>query len=428
MPQLTSVDDYIKNNLVHSLHTSESKSFRGCRRRWSWIFRDFYYPTVTAKPLEFGVAFHKAMEALYDPDTWNDREVAFSIAKVVFKKTVEAQRKAFEINHGPLDPEVAADYTGRVVLGLGMLTYYYQKVLPVYDWGQFTPVRVEIKFEVPITSPQGEQLWCKCDVCWRRYVSFHKANPTKPTWPEGSIGVKIVDEEYKGSHWKMWRGLPVTYGGRLDCLAQDQDGRYWIIDWKTAAQLTRDETGNYLLTEDQITRYCWALWLLGIDVAGFIYAEIKKAVPSEPEPLKRPYKGRLYSCNKQKAYDKDLFVKTVSEGDPGAYHDGLYDEFIEYLETEGATLFHARHQVHRNEEELRNAGLAVWQEATEMLNPDLQIYPNAGRFNCGGCAFIEPCLGTNRGEDVQYYLDSMFDKRIRHYYEDAPASTDKRRD
>jgi hypothetical protein len=56
--------------LCHEIHTSERKSFRACRRRWDWLFRGHYYPVETAKPLEFGIAYHKAMEVWYNPDTW----------------------------------------------------------------------------------------------------------------------------------------------------------------------------------------------------------------------------------------------------------------------------------------------------------------------------------------------------------------------
>jgi hypothetical protein len=165
--------------------------------------------------------------------------------------------------------------------------------------------------------------------------------------------------------------------------------------------------------------------MLGLDIKGFVYAEIRKAVPTAPEPLRRPYKGRIYSCNKQNPYDLKEFVATVQEGDPSAYADGLYDEFIEYLQGEGAQTFHKRHQVHRNDTELVSAGYNVWQEATEMINPDLHIYPSPHKFGCSNCAFADPCYQLNRGEDVQYLLDSTYEMRGYHYWEQQEASTDK---
>src|SRR5690349_11447875 len=92
----TKVQQMVDQRLVHEVHTSERRSYRGCRRRWHWVFQDFYYPRITAKPLEFGVAFHNAMETLYEPETWNfDREIVKNAAKKVFVDTCEAQKKKY---------------------------------------------------------------------------------------------------------------------------------------------------------------------------------------------------------------------------------------------------------------------------------------------------------------------------------------------
>src|SRR5690348_5344256 len=99
---LNSVDDYIELGLTHQLHTSERMSRRGCRRRWDWVFHGMYYPTITAKPLEFGVAYHKAMETLYDPDNrpaGGGYETAYQLARQVFKQTCQDQQKKFIAYH-----------------------------------------------------------------------------------------------------------------------------------------------------------------------------------------------------------------------------------------------------------------------------------------------------------------------------------------
>jgi hypothetical protein len=175
--------------------------------------------------------------------------------------------------------------------------------------------------------------------------------------------------------------------------------------------------------EDQITRYCWALWLLGINIRGFIYHEQKKAVPEEPTMNKNQRLGRWFSVSKSMDTDVDTYLRTVMEQDTAAYEAGLYDEFMYYLETEGGR-FYARKKVERNEHELREAGFNVYQEAMDILHSTWR-YPNSGRFTCQSCAFLQPCLGRNRGDDYQYTLSSMYEKRIRHYYEEAEPSTDK---
>jgi hypothetical protein len=222
----------------------------------------------------------------------------------------------------------------------------------------------------------------------------------------------------------MWHGLPVTYGGRIDALIQDALGRVWVFDWKTAAQLTAAGEEDYMLLDDQITSYCWALRLLGIEVAGFIYAEIKKAYPEEPEPMKHARLGRLYSVSKNANYDPNTYIATVSENDPTAYDNGLYDEYIEWMKESGAGRFQQRHQIFRNDDELDSAGENIWAEAADITNPDLRIYPAPGRFGCRFCAFQGPCMSKNRKEDYVYELSTMFDKRRYHYWEDKEPSTE----
>lgn len=203
--------EYIDAGLVHSIHTSERRSFRSCRRRWDWTSRQMYYPRVTPEPLEFGVAFHKAMEVFYEPSTWDrDLVVRQALALVAFKKVCDEQLKEFTRLNGEPEIDKIENYRERIKLGLNMIRNYTENISPVTDIG-FRPIEVEVAFEVPILSPEGEPLWCKCDRCWQK--------------------TKNDDRD-------TWQGLPVTYGGRLDMLAEHiETGRLYIYDWK---QLTTD--------------------------------------------------------------------------------------------------------------------------------------------------------------------------------------------
>jgi hypothetical protein len=449
---LENVNDYIEANLVHSIHVSERRSFRGCRRRWNWVYRDLWYPYVTAKPLEFGIAFHKAEEYWYDPEFWNvpPIEARQEETLAVFRKACKEQLteykdrvKAGLVEQYLTDEEVEADYKERVRLGVGMLKETFKQSAEL-DHENFRPRGVEVTFEVPIlkdSALQGVQkdftkyplhafMWCKCDRCKRKWQASEAGKAEmqvcreKHAYFHRVVKVPFHEEEHFAYCWK---GLPVTLGGRIDMLAEDVYGRYWIYDWKTAARLSTGEPGapdDYLWLDDQITSYCWALWSMGVDVAGFIYHEQKKALPEEPEPLKRQYRQCWYSQNKQKAYSYEVYKRTVEENDPEAYRAGLYDDFLEHLRTEGG-VYYKRHQIHRNQHELEEAGRNIALEAAEMTDPNLRIYPSPGRFGCNFCAFREPCLGQNRGEDYQYTLESSFEKREKLYYETALPSTDK---
>lgn len=431
------IQDYIDAKLTHQIHTSERMSFRGCRRRWNWVFGDRYYPTTTPKPLEFGSAFHKAMETWYEPSMWGkDPETRLTLAILAFKKMcMEQKNKYLTINEvGDLDPDVEQDFKERLELGEGMIRYHCTKVSPRLD-ANLTPKHVEVSFEVSITDPEtDEQLWCKCNNCWEMF----KAHALKNWKGKVTVGkyqfVREVNlnnledgEDY--DTWKGWQGLPVTYGGRIDCLMEDDLGRLWLVDWKTAARLSGQEDGDspddFLQLEDQVTSYVWALWVLGIQVAGFIHHEMKKAFPEAPEPNKVQRKGCWYSVNKQQNTSYELYRETVAEGDPTGFASGAYDEFLDYLKAEGIR-FHSRKQVHRNETELKNAGKNIYLEALEMTDLNIRIYPSPGRFGCNFCAYRQPCLATNQGEDVEYLFLSNYEHRPQRYWEEVAPSTDSK--
>lgn len=420
---LETVIDYIEVDLTHSVHTSGRRSFRGCRRRWSWLFREYFYPLTTAKPLEFGVAYHKAMEVFFEPVFWDKpRDIVTAMAIQAFRGKCKEQFDKYCEQFGSPDQEVIDDYDERLELGEGMISHFAEVSVHDKKLEGMTPTHVEVPFEVPIEDPDtGSQLWCKCSSCWERYkVHMQTKYPDVEFGPVNNPYVSIPHQVI----W--WKGLPVTYGGRIDAIMQGPDGRYWIVDWKTAARLAEeDDKTEFLALDDQITSYCAALNKLGVDIAGFLYFEQKKAYPVEPEPNVRRRLGRLFSVNKQQVTDVEIYEQTVKELDPEAYEQGLYEEHIEWLKLNGGR-FHASYREYRNQEELHQCWINIWNEANDMVDPNLRIYPNAGRFNCTNCAFRQPCLEQNSGGDYMYALETMFEKRRYHYWVDKQPSTDSK--
>ncbi len=206
--------------LYHEIHVSELRSYRACRLRWHWLFEENRQPVVTATPLEFGIAFHCAMEVMYNPETWHlDKYVLGVRAEFAFIQKCKEQRAEFiriTDKYG-LSDEEEKDYEESLNLGVGMIRWYAQNHLPQ---GEFTPVAVEAKFVVPVLDEFGNQLMCKCERCWSKY---------KATNPE------FVYPKYQ--EWQLWIGLPVYYEGRIDAMVRDQFGGYWILDWKTTMRI-----------------------------------------------------------------------------------------------------------------------------------------------------------------------------------------------
>jgi len=365
---------------------------------------------VTEKYFEFGTAYHAAMETYYDPDTWTyDRQVIAARATLVFADVCEAQKSyALKVRDELyMEDDVELDYAERVELGKGMLNYYFTKVAPEEDIG-WRPLKVEIAFMIPIPNPEtGEAvIWCKCDACLERWDAHIEKMST------GQVPVQEM----------RWEGLPVVYAGRIDMLAEDKRGHYWIFDWKTAAQIREDD--EYLYLDDQISSYTWAMRFLGLPVRGFVYHAQRKAYPVPPTKNKVVRLGRQFSVNQNQATSYPIFLETVQREDPIAYEEGLYDEFLEFLRNEG-TVFFKRHQIPKTAYEIAEIERNIGLEALDMINPKLRIYPAAGRFSCGSCAFRQPCLGQNAGEDYQYTLDTLFEKREPYYLRARPSTESK---
>jgi hypothetical protein len=422
-----SIQNYIDAKLVHSLHTSVRKSFRSCRRRWNWAYIEKYYPRVTPAPLEFGVAFHAAMEYYYDPRTWHhDNIVKQGLALVRFKNVCEEQLRNYTKLNGEPETVILDEYKDRIKLGLNMLRYYTEHVSPFTDVG-FTPIEVEVPFEIPIVNPDtNEVLKCKCSDCWKKYYAWiKKTNAVDLTakWVTMSGVTRTLGDILDGgTHQAIkWEGLPVTYGGRLDMLAQDDLGRLWIYDWKTTSRIMdEDSESSFLTLDDQIASYVWALRLLGMPVVGFVYVEIKKAYPTTPDELSRLYKGRRFSTSKTLMTTPEIYRRFVSEYDAMAYAEGCYDDYLSWLKREGPK-FHQRHQIHKNDHECEEVGRNIFLEARDIISSPA-IYPQPGRFSCQTCLYRQPCIGKNQGEDYKYTLDSLFEKKERNYYDEQPST------
>jgi hypothetical protein len=359
---------------THQIRNSASGQFRGCRRRWDWSSRLGYHPLESAKPLEFGTAFHIGMETLYDPASWDETSVDEKVhnAKGAFIVACNEQRDNYLRLMGQprLNFDETDDYDSRITLGCEMFEYYALTTMKAGKDDWFRPVKVETEFEVPL-----EGLTCSMSPrCGQQH------------------GV----------------GAPVTYAGRVDAIMEDINyGGYFLFDWKTCAQLMADE--SFLHLDTQIASYCWALMVgLEIDVKGFIYAEIRKATPKPLPLLSRKYKGKLLSTDKNNPTTYAIALSQMQKDDPVALEDGLYAEYLDYLQGPDAPRFGQRFEIMKTAAQLENVGRDLYHIAKDMVDPSLILYPNVNRMNCNGCAYRSPCDMRNRDENYVYTLESMF--------------------
>jgi hypothetical protein len=385
-------------DLVHEVHVSELRSFRGCRRRHDWLFNKNLQPLVTPTPLEFGIAFHRAMEVMYDPKTWHLDKYALGVrAETAFIEKCKEQRANFIRVTGKygLSDEEEKDYEASLTLGVGMIRWYAKNHLPQ---GEYTPIAVELKFRVPVRHPDTGQLRCYCDRCLEKWKAA------------GSPG--------------LFGGLPVVYEGRVDAILRDRHGGFWIVDWKTTMRMMSEDSDVVLETDDQVASYCWAFMVaMGLNIRGFLYVELRKSWPEEPPEMKVVRLGRKFSVSKSLATDHTTYLATVMRGDPDAYSNGLYNEFLVWLKTEGPRFIQV-HKLYKSPETLLNIGHYIYLQAEEMTSGP-PVYPSPGRFTCAWCSFQGPCIDATAGRDYEYALKTMYEVKPR-YYEQAEPTTEKR--
>jgi hypothetical protein len=362
---------------MKAIRTTDRMNFKRCRQSWDFgsKLRQNYEPLRMPKALDFGTAFHKALEVYYSPLTWGDEnfQVRVELSKQAFRNAINEHRtRQLKITGDTeLIFELEQDFQERLDLGLGMLEnyYYYSK----YN-DNFKPIAVELDFEVPISIPEG----------YRSHLAnrFHEFNF------DGMENILQHNRE------------PVVYQGRIDLLVEDEKGRYIIVDHKTASQFG-DLT--WLALDEQCTSYGWALQhVLGLEVSGIMYNQVRKKSPVKPTVLKN---GTL-SQAKNADTTAELFISTAQD----LNHDlNMYSDYIAYLESNPKE-FIRRTFVRRTEEEYKQQSIRIFLEALEMIQSPL-IYPNPSSMNCNGCMFFAPCSAKQSGGDVEFLLKEMYRKR-----------------
>jgi hypothetical protein len=398
-------------DLVHEIHVSELRSYRGCRRRHDWAFNQNLQPPVTPTPLEFGIAFHRAMQVMYDPKTWHLDKYALGVrAETAFIEACKEQRREFirlTEKYG-LSDEEEKDYETNLELGVGMVRWYAKTHLVQ---SEFAPVEVEAKFRVPVLDENGVQLRCACKRC--------KAKIATLSGTELHELAKQCQADGYAEH-----ALPVVYEGRIDALVLDQFGGYWILDWKTTMRMMTEDSDVILEVDDQVASYCWAFRVaMGLNIRGFKYVELRKDWPKPPTRNKTTRLGCAFSVSKSQGTDYETFKATVMVEDPVAFRDGLYDGFLNWLKDEGMRFMQV-HTVYKPPQTLDNIGHYIYLQTKEMISGPV-VYPSPGRFTCNWCHFQGPCIDKTAGRDYQYALDTMYEVKPR-YYELQQPSTDRR--
>lgn len=364
------------------IRTSDRAEFKTCRQRWDFTskIRMNYEPLRPKDYLEFGTAWHVAMEVWYEPGDGYQTPARERAAQAAFKQTTNDQQRTLE-EFGYGGPDLDIEFDKRLALGKGMLNYYF-------GWARinddFEPVTVEHEFEVPIETDSG----------WQYYYNTR-------------------ENRIDGPFSERWHDylLPVVYQGRIDGLVRDFAGNYWLLEHKTAER----ESGTYWLQMDsQVGSYIYVFQrLLDRPIKGCIYTRAYKRFPQPPKVLTD---GSI-SCDKRQQTTASLFVEAVEQAHsfrPAAETIADTEKYLNYHQfltnPDVAPKFVERFQPTRNPRQIEGIGQQIAMEAQDMLN-DPFIYTNVTPINCNNCAFKGPCLTKQDGGDWEYHLASEYRKR-----------------
>ncbi len=337
------------------IHTSDRNSFLRCRRKWDWQSisrRGLQSKGNIPAPLWFGSGFHFALEDYHGLQHFTTPYEAFC-----------AYADAFSKEQLPIETDEL------LMLAKGMLEHY------------------------AVWEERRERL----TTLWAPTSSQEQLNPlVEYDWRLPIPGLFNV------------RGQQVYAAGTFDRIAHDESQRLWVVDYKTAASfnVAKQET------DIQITNYTWAATtIFGTRFEGCIWQSHLKATPALPEPLKS---GGL-SVNKQQRTTHALYREALAKiypGRPSSEWDPKYVEFLNHLseqEHENADRFIRRDFVRRNEAQLLNEVRNLYAVATDMLDPNISIYPHFTPDCAWDCPFQTACFATEDDADPESILTSNFE-------------------
>ena len=328
----------------------ERQLFLGCRRAWNFGAHE-RQGLESAGPtgfMDLEQAVKDALAVYYFPGMWDwNRAIVPPLATEAFAKAMRNQRQAYERATGaPLEGDDADRWEAVSAAGQRLLAAYYEWAPGVDVW---SPVQVETLFDVTVPDPAR---------------------------PES--GLLTPD------------GRGVLYRLRVDLVALDKAGRYWIVEHR----LCEDgfaEMDDLLLDDTALTR-SWA-WEQGFlsRVAGTIHNELRLPWPEEPGPADR----------------------APSPGDV---------ELIK-LDTRHVRRYHGpwfrRTRIRRTRAEIEAAGVRVAEQSRLMASADLACYPTPDWSTCLSCQFREPCLALMQATDPQPVLSEHYRARARRDFEEG---------
>lgn len=370
------------------IRTSGRIAYRQCRRAWSWATPlDNRVTGVRAEsiaaPLWLGTGVHYALEDYHGSRMYKDSVEAF---------------KAYV--HGCVQigeyPEPLSEHTEQ---GIAMLKYY-QKWLNVPDRPKYKTLMER--------NAQGELVPC-VEVGFEIPLPYRQDLSQLTQAPQTFRSLEI-------SKWMRKLGADlIVYRGHIDRVAVDEYGALWIFEYKTAASYRN----FHFEVDPQVTAYLWAARILWPDhpIAGVIYQQHHKNPPEPPRILSNGQLSVASTQNTTSLLYRESLIDLYGSVERAPKKQQRYLDTIRNQEADNRDKGVQWDVVTRTEKQLRAEENKITLELSEMLNPDLPIYPSPSD-KCRWCDFRAPCVAVDSGYDYRRMLNESYEPR-EDYADDA---------
>lgn len=206
---------------LKAISWSEIKTFERCPKQWQYKYDERLVPKKKERALYLGNWIHSALESFYIGGDWRDGHLPY--LKDWNKLFKEEQEALRKRGKGmsPPFPEVV------------------ERIMKSYVW-------------------------------YRRDEGWEVVGTEIPFEVETPLIIK---------------GKVQNLQGIIDLVVDDEDGRRWVVDHKTASNIPEQDA--YHATDPQLMLYPWAAkqaW--GWDIAGVIYNYVQSRPPSIPQLTK----------------------------------------------------------------------------------------------------------------------------------------------
>jgi len=391
---------------VIPIHNSDRGNYKRCRRYFDWTSPARQNLSLRADingintDLWFGTAIHWCLEQYYQPGLKHDPVESFKtyfdiqwrggvvipywLDKVYDLNPIQRDNDLWEVR-GLMDILPDADeeeFNALFELGTHMMSAYRDYAARMDG---FEVLVTEHDFSVPIWDFENE--------CVLKAVDLREQSPN------------------------YGKTLEVHNRGRMDAIWAKPNGKLGIIDHKTSSRIDEDffekldtdeQCTSYLLAAEIEAKY-YDLPYAGQPIEEVTYNVLRKTFPKPPTVVR----GGLFSIDRQKESPTyDMLLEWMQVQDPPLNIEDLpieHQAYVSYVRDSADEQFFIRKHVRRNRHQLANASYRLYQEAMDMLDPNLRIYPNLRNdYSCLRCAFRAPCLAREDGSDWEQLINDNY--------------------